>query len=79
MARNPIIRDHSIEVPLPTPDETPHACIGGWVFLGFEVEDENSEHVERLLVLKFALCILFVKADLCAMRRQCTRSVLQLN
>jgi hypothetical protein len=28
------------------PDETPHACMDGWVFLGFEVEDEHGEHVE---------------------------------
>jgi hypothetical protein len=28
------------------PDETPHACWDGWVFLGFEGEDENGEHVE---------------------------------
>jgi hypothetical protein len=27
-------------------DETPHACIDGWVFLGFEGEDENGELVE---------------------------------
>jgi hypothetical protein len=30
----------------PLPDETPHACMGGWVFLGFEGEDEQGEHVE---------------------------------
>jgi hypothetical protein len=33
----------------PRPDnkeETPHACMGGWVFLGFEGEDEDGEHVE---------------------------------
>ncbi len=45
MARNPIIREHSPEVPPPT-EETPHACMGGWVFLGFEGEDENGEHVK---------------------------------
>jgi hypothetical protein len=27
-------------------EETPHACLDGWVFLGFEGEDENGEHVE---------------------------------
>jgi hypothetical protein len=45
MARNPIIREHHPEVPLPA-DETPHACYDGWVFLGFEAEDESGEHVE---------------------------------
>ncbi len=45
MARNPIIREHRPEVPSPT-EETPHACMGDWVFLGFEAEDENGEHVE---------------------------------
>ncbi len=44
MARNPIIREHPTEVPIPTTDETPHACYDGWVFLGFE--DENGEHLE---------------------------------
>jgi hypothetical protein len=46
MARNPIIREHSPEVPLPTLEETPHACMEGWVFLGFEAEDEHGEHGE---------------------------------
>jgi hypothetical protein len=45
MARNPIIREHSPEVPLPT-DERPHTCYEGWVFLGAEGEDENGEHTE---------------------------------
>jgi hypothetical protein len=45
MARKPIIREHPQEVPLPT-EETPHGCYSGWVFLGFEGEDENGEHVE---------------------------------
>jgi hypothetical protein len=27
-------------------EETPHACLGGWVYLGFEGEDENGECVE---------------------------------
>jgi hypothetical protein len=46
MALNPIIREHSTEVPISIPDETPHACMDGWVFLGFEAEDENGEHAE---------------------------------
>ena len=29
-------------------DERPHGCIGGWVYLGFEGEDENGEHVEDI-------------------------------
>jgi hypothetical protein len=47
MARNPIIREHPWEVPLRT-DETPHGCYDGWVFLGFEGEDEQGEHVELI-------------------------------
>ncbi len=27
-------------------EETPHAYMDGWVFLGFEAEDEDGEHVE---------------------------------
>jgi hypothetical protein len=46
MARNSIIREHPAEVPIPTPEETPHACYDGWVFLGFEAEDEDGEPVE---------------------------------
>jgi hypothetical protein len=46
MARNPIIRENPPTVPAPT-EETPHACWGGWVFLGFEGED-GEEHVERV-------------------------------
>ena len=45
MARNLSIREHPANFPAPT-EETPHACMGGWVFLGFENEDENGEHVE---------------------------------
>jgi hypothetical protein len=45
MARNPIIREHSPEVPTIT-EETPHACYGGWVFLGYERVDEQGEPVE---------------------------------
>jgi hypothetical protein len=41
-----ILRKDHPEGIAPTPDETPHACMGGWVFLGFEGEDENGEHVE---------------------------------
>ena len=28
------------------PDETPHACYEGWVYLGQEGEDENGECME---------------------------------
>ena len=31
----------------PRPDqESPHACYEGWIYLGFECEDESGEHVE---------------------------------
>ena len=28
--------------------ETPHGCIEGWIYLGFEGEDENGEHAEEI-------------------------------
>ncbi len=28
--------------------ETPHGCIDGWVYLGFEGEDEYGEHLEEI-------------------------------
>jgi hypothetical protein len=28
--------------------ETPHGCYDGWVYLGFEGEDKNGEHVEEI-------------------------------
>ena len=45
MARNPIIRETSPRVLESTP-ETPHGCYSGWVFLGYEGEDESGEHTE---------------------------------
>jgi hypothetical protein len=45
MARNPIIRENPPRVPT-TPDETPHGCYEGWVYLGFKGEDESGEYVE---------------------------------
>ncbi len=41
----PMIQESSAKVPAPT-DETPHGCYDGWVYLGFEGEDENGEYVE---------------------------------
>jgi hypothetical protein len=32
----------------PDDQETPHGCYEGWVYLGFEGEDENGEHVEEI-------------------------------
>ncbi len=48
MARNPIIRESLPTVPAPTEHETPHGCYDGWVYSGFEGEDENGEHVEEI-------------------------------
>jgi hypothetical protein len=28
------------------PEETPHGCYEGWIYMGFEAEDENGEHLE---------------------------------
>jgi hypothetical protein len=46
MARNPIIRENPPRVPTPTPEETPHVCWDGWVFLGYEGVDEDGELIE---------------------------------
>ncbi len=32
----------------PDTDETPHGCYEGWVYLGFEGEDLDGEHVEEI-------------------------------
>jgi hypothetical protein len=44
MARNLSIGTPTPEV-LPD-DERPHGCYEGWVYLGFEGEDENGEPAE---------------------------------
>jgi hypothetical protein len=49
MARNPIIREQHPKVPTPTPEEAPHGCYAGWVFLGFEGEDESGKHGEEVI------------------------------
>ena len=36
--------------------ETPHGCYEGWVYLGFEGEDENGEHVEEIERLPCRRC-----------------------
>jgi hypothetical protein len=42
-----ILRNTAEKVPAPAPtDETPHACYDGWVYMGFEGEDQQGEHVE---------------------------------
>ena len=30
------------------PEETPHGCYEGWVYLGYEGEDENGEPSEQI-------------------------------
>ena len=39
---------HSGHQPRPDP-ETPHGCYEGWVYLGFEGEDENGELLEVVI------------------------------
>ena len=29
-------------------EATPHACYDGWVYLGFEGEDGDGEHIEEI-------------------------------
>jgi hypothetical protein len=37
-------------------EERPHACYDGWVYLGFEGEDENGEHVELVESVRCHRC-----------------------
>jgi hypothetical protein len=50
-----ILRNEHLEGSTPT-DETPHACMDGWVFLGFEGEDEHGEPVEVIERLACRRC-----------------------
>jgi hypothetical protein len=47
MARNPIIREYPLTLPVPT-DESPCGCYNGWVYMGFGGEDENGEYGEDI-------------------------------
>jgi hypothetical protein len=38
------------------PDETPHGCYEGWVYLGFEGEDENGEPTEEIAPVPCRRC-----------------------
>jgi hypothetical protein len=57
MARNLSIRTEPPEV---LPDETPHGCYDGWIYMGFEGEDKTGEHVEftdkELIELRNKIC-----------------------
>jgi hypothetical protein len=46
MALNQTIRQSVEKVPTEAPEETPHGCYEGWVFLGFEGVDEDGDLVE---------------------------------
>jgi hypothetical protein len=46
MALNQTIRQSVEKVAIEPPEETPHACMDGWVYLG--VEDEDDDVVERV-------------------------------
>lgn len=35
----------------------PHGCYDGWVYLGFEGEDENGEHVEEIERVPCRRCV----------------------
>jgi hypothetical protein len=37
-------------------EETPHGCYSGWVYLGFEGEDESGEHVEEIERVRCRRC-----------------------
>ncbi len=46
-----ILRQRSYPEKVAAPDDTPHACYDGWVYLGFEVAelDENGELLEEVI------------------------------
>jgi hypothetical protein len=44
--------------------EGPHGCIDGWVYLGFEGEDENGEYVEDVERVPCRCCQLRSSAEL---------------
>jgi hypothetical protein len=43
-----ILRQRSSPEKVPSHEETPHACWNGWVYLGFEGEDLDGEHIEEI-------------------------------
>ena len=43
-----ILRQRSYPEKVPAREETPHGCYEGWVYLGFEGEDQDGEHVEEI-------------------------------
>jgi hypothetical protein len=47
------IRSTTLEV---IPGETPHGCYVGWVYLGFEGEDENGEPTEEIVRVPCRRC-----------------------
>lgn len=53
MARNLSIRTEPSEV---LPEETPHGCYDGWVYLGYMVEDESGEEVEVIEPVRCHKC-----------------------
>jgi hypothetical protein len=60
--RSPVIGEVTGEQP-GLLEQTPHACMDGWVFLGFEGEDENGEHIEEIERVPCRRCNHDVVAD----------------
>jgi hypothetical protein len=56
MARNPIIREPNREVP--ADHDQPHGCYAGWVYLGFETEEDGEllEITDRVPCRRCADC-----------------------
>jgi hypothetical protein len=48
--------DSSAPAHLPTEEETPHGCIGGYVYVGHLVEDEAGEEVEVYTAVRCRQC-----------------------
>jgi hypothetical protein len=48
MALNQTIRESGEKVATDHPEETPHFCYDGWVFLGYEGADEDGELIELI-------------------------------
>jgi hypothetical protein len=43
-----ILRNTPEKVAASAREATPHGCYEGWVYMGFEGEDANGEHVEEI-------------------------------
>jgi hypothetical protein len=51
-----ILRQRSYPEKVAPEEETPHGCYAGWVYMGFEDEDESGEHLEVIESVRCRRC-----------------------